>query len=418
MDISELPEIKFPTHEESIIKVIGVGGGGSNAVNRMLKLGIYGVDFVVCNTDIQALRDSPVKNRIQLGEKLTEGLGAGSKPERGRAAALESMSYISGFLAKKTKMVFITAGMGGGTGTGAAPEIARTAKSMEILTVGVVTIPFSFEGKRKMQHAMDGINELRLHVDALLIIQNDRLRNIYGDLKLSECFAHADDVLAKAVKSIAEIIHHTAYVHVDFKDIEGVMRNSGVALMGTEEAAGEDRARVALEKALVSPLLNSHDIKGATNILVNILYGSDQVRAEELELIINMLKEKVEGNVDIIWGAGEDSSLGANLRVAVIAVGFNHGTHSFLEIQPQVELSSSSPLSASSPAVEIEEIPEELELVSLNASDLEAQAREKREEKKSHPRSAKPSSGNINKLPDVEGWFASLFRSGGDDMEM
>ena len=221
--------MKLPVQQESIIKVIGVGGGGSNAVNHMCRQGIHGVEFVVCNTDIQALRLSPVKNKIQLGKELTEGRGAGCLPEKGRQSAVESMDFIKNLLSHKTKMVFITAGMGGGTGTGAAPEIAKQAKELKILTIGIVTLPFSFEGRRKMEQAMDGIDELEQYVDALLIIKNDKLKDIYGDLKLSEAFAMADNVLTIAAKSIAEIITVKGYVNVEFADVEGVMRNSGVA---------------------------------------------------------------------------------------------------------------------------------------------------------------------------------------------
>lgn len=253
--------------EESIIKVIGVGGGGSNAVNHMHSQGIHGVEFVVCNTDIQALRQSRVKNRIQLGKELTEGRGAGCQPERGRLSAIESMDFIKTILQRNTRMVFITAGMGGGTGTGAAPEIARQARELGILTIGIVTVPFSFEGKRKIEQAMAGIDELEQYVDALLIIANERLREIYGDLRLSEAFAMADNVLTIAAKSIAEIITVKGYVNVDFADVESVMRDSGVALMGASEAEGDNRAMEALTNALISPLLNSNDIRGASNIL-------------------------------------------------------------------------------------------------------------------------------------------------------
>lgn len=323
----ELLSLKLPDQpqEESIIKVIGVGGGGSNAVNHMFRQGIHGVEFVVCNTDIQALRQSRVKNRIQLGKELTEGRGAGCQPERGRQSAEESMDFIKTLLARNTRMVFITAGMGGGTGTGAAPEIARQAREMGILTIGIVTVPFSFEGKKKIEQAMAGIDELEEYVDALLIIANEKLRDIYGDLKLSDAFAKADDVLTIAAKSIAEIITVKGYVNVDFADVESVMRDSGVALMGASEAEGENRAMEALENALVSPLLNSHDIRGASNILLNMLYGEKEVTMDEISLITDSLQEKVGQNVNVIWGAGKDETLGDKLRVAVIATGFNGG---------------------------------------------------------------------------------------------
>ena len=280
--------------EESIIKVIGVGGGGSNAVNHMYEQGIHGVEFVVCNTDIQALRQSRVKNRIQLGKELTEGLGAGSNRERGREAALESMDDIDFVLKNKTDMVFITAGMGGGTGTGAAPIIAARAKELGILTIAIVTLPFTFEGKRKIESAMMGIDELEQQVDALLIINNDRLLEIYGNLKLSEAFAKANDVLAIAAKSIAEIITVRGKVNVDFADVKSVMENSGVALMGAAEAVGENRALEALENALVSPLLNSSDIRGASNVLLNMLYGDKEILGKERKLITDTLQQKVK----------------------------------------------------------------------------------------------------------------------------
>ena len=301
--------------EESIIKVIGVGGGGSNAVNHMYEQGIHGVEFVVCNTDIQALRQSRVKNRIQLGKELTEGLGAGSNRERGKGAALESIDYIDSILRNKTKMVFITAGMGGGTGTGAAPVIASRAKELGILTIAIVTLPFSFEGKRRIEPAMVGIDELEQQVDALLIINNDRLLEIYGNLKLSEAFAKANDVLAIAAKSIAEIITVRGKVNVDFADVKSVMENSGVALMGAAEAAGENRALEALENALVSPLLNSSDIRGASNVLLNMLYGDKEILGKERKLITDTLQQKVGRNVNLIWGIGRDETLGDKLRV-------------------------------------------------------------------------------------------------------
>ena len=305
----DLISLKLPdaTQEESIIKVIGVGGGGSNAVNHMFRQGIHGVEFVVCNTDIQALRQSRVKNRIQLGKELTEGRGAGCQPERGRLSAIESMDFIKTILEHNTRMVFITAGMGGGTGTGAAPEIARQAKELGILTIGIVTVPFSFEGKRKIEQAMTGIDELEEYVDALLIIANERLREIYGDLKLSDAFAMADNVLTIAAKSIAEIITVKGYVNVDFADVESVMRDSGVALMGAAEAEGEGRAMEALTNALISPLLNSNDIRGASNILLNMLYGEKEVTMDEISLITDSLREKVGRNVNVIWGTSGES---------------------------------------------------------------------------------------------------------------
>lgn len=380
----ELLSLKLPDQpqEESIIKVIGVGGGGSNAVNHMFRQGIHGVEFVVCNTDIQALRQSRVKNRIQLGKELTEGRGAGCQPERGRQSAVESMDFIKTLLERNTRMVFITAGMGGGTGTGAAPEIARQAKEMGILTIGIVTVPFSFEGKKKIEQAMAGIDELEEYVDALLIIANEKLRDIYGDLKLSDAFAKADDVLTIAAKSIAEIITVKGYVNVDFADVESVMRNSGVALMGASEAEGENRAMEALENALISPLLNSHDIRGASNILLNMLYGDKEVTMDEISLITDSLQEKVGQNVNVIWGAGKDESLGDKLRVAVIATGFNGGgirlnTATSVPGNNRAQ-QSAVPEKEVKPDFKVEALPDDLEMKVLDPVELEEEARQRR----------------------------------------
>ena len=413
MENDGLLSLKLPVQQESIIKVIGVGGGGSNAVNHMCRQGIHGVEFVVCNTDIQALRLSPVKNKIQLGKDLTEGRGAGCVPEKGRQSAMESMDFIKNLLSHKTKMVFITAGMGGGTGTGAAPEIAKQARELKILTIGIVTLPFSFEGRRKMEQAMDGIDELEQYVDALLIIKNDKLKDIYGDLKLSEAFAMADNVLTIAAKSIAEIITVKGYVNVDFADVDGVMRNSGVALMGAAEAEGENRAMQALEEALISPLLNSHDIRGASNILLNILYGEQEVTMDEITLITENLQERVGGNVNVIWGTGEDETLGNKLRVAVIAVGFNRNSSVGT---PHMSGKTVQGEKATEVVFKVEKMPEELEMITVNSAELEEQARKKRlkqEEQKARKQkemrrreeeSSKKGRG-INDLPDSDSWF-------------
>lgn len=428
----ELLALKLPVQQESIIKVIGVGGGGSNAVNHMCRQGIHGVEFVVCNTDIQALRLSPVKNRIQLGKELTEGRGAGCVPERGRQSAVESMDFIRNLLSHKTKMIFITAGMGGGTGTGAAPEIARQAKELGILTIGIVTLPFSFEGRRKMEQAMDGIDELEQYVDALLIIKNDKLKDIYGDLKLSEAFAMADNVLTIAAKSIAEIITFKGYVNVDFADVDGVMRNSGVALMGAAEAAGDNRAMQALEEALISPLLNSHDIRGASNILLNMLYGNKEVTMDEITLITESLQERVGGDVNVIWGAGEDASLGDKLRVAVIAVGFNRNSSVGVNMG---HVSVNQPKIPKPEVVfKVEELPEELEMVTVSSSELEEQARLKRQKQeeqkiKKQQKEVKQSGETperkrkgVNDIPDTDSWFkrklGNIFNEDSWDTEM
>ena len=291
----------------------------------MFRQGIHGVEFVVCNTDIQALRQSRVKNRIQLGKELTEGRGAGCQPERGRLSAIESMDFIKTILEHNTRMVFITAGMGGGTGTGAAPEIARQAKELGILTIGIVTVPFSFEGKRKIEQAMTGIDELEEYVDALLIIANERLREIYGDLKLSDAFAMADNVLTIAAKSIAEIITVKGYVNVDFADVRTVMTDSGVAIMGAAQASGEDRAIRAITEALESPLLNNNDILGAKDILLNITSGTDEITMDEMSQITSHIIRKVGNNAAVIWGVGTDPDLGDAISVTIIATGFPTG---------------------------------------------------------------------------------------------
>lgn len=412
----DLISLKLPdqAQEESIIKVIGVGGGGSNAVNHMFRQGIHGVEFVVCNTDIQALRQSRVKNRIQLGKELTEGRGAGCQPERGRLSAIESMDFIKTILQRNTRMVFITAGMGGGTGTGAAPEIARQARELGILTIGIVTIPFSFEGKRKIEQAMAGIDELEEYVDALLIIANERLREIYGDLKLSEAFAMADNVLTIAAKSIAEIITVKGYVNVDFADVESVMRDSGVALMGASEAEGENRAMEALTHALVSPLLNSNDIRGASNILLNMLYGDQEVTMDEISLITDSLREKVGRNVNVIWGTGKDDSLGNKLRVAVIATGFNGNSNKNNVINDRQEETVAS---ARKPYFKVEELPEDLEMKVVNPLELEEEARMRRvkqeeerrrkvkRESDRHTEQENKSRRGVNEVPDTNGWL-------------
>lgn len=284
---------EMPSVQSSIIKVIGVGGGGSNAVNYMYKKGIKDVNFVVCNTDAQALANSPVPIRVQLGEMLTAGRGAGNKPEKGRQSAIESLEEINNILSDNTKMVFITAGMGGGTGTGAAPVIAKAARDLGILTVGIVTIPFRFEGFTRINQALEGIAEMEKYVDSLLIINNERLREMYGDLGISVSFAKADDVLAIAAKGIAEIITVHGYINVDFADVETVMRNSGVAVMGSATAEGEHRAIDAIEAALTSPLLNNNKIKGSTNVLLNITSGSKEITQDELKSITDFVESMV-----------------------------------------------------------------------------------------------------------------------------
>lgn len=319
-----LVAMKFDLPEHSsIIKVIGVGGGGSNAVNHMYRQGIKGVDFVVCNTDKQALDMSPVPHKVVLGATLTEGRGAGSLPEVGRNAAIENIEDIRNILANNTKMVFITAGMGGGTGTGAAPIIAGIAREMGILTVAIVTVPFLFEGKKRRVQAEEGLEQLKQNVDTLLVICNDKLREMYGNLKLSDAFSHADDVLAIAAKSIAEVISLTQQINVDFADVCTVMRNSGVAIMGSAMVSGENRAIRAVETALNSPLLNDNNITGARYVLLNIISGANEITMDELGEITDYIQEAAGQTAEIIKGYGVDPELGDNVNVTIIATGFN-----------------------------------------------------------------------------------------------
>ena len=326
-------EFDIPKDQSSIIKVIGVGGGGGNAVNHMYNQGIKGVDFVICNTDQQALDISPVPIKMQLGASLTEGRGAGAIPEIGKNAAIENIDDIKAFLQTNTKMVFITAGMGGGTGTGAAPVIAKVAKDMGILTVGIVTVPFSFEGRKRKLQAEEGLEEMRKNVDTLLIINNDRLREMFGNLSLGNAFAQADDVLAIAAKGIAEVISVTGMVNVDFNDVSTVMRNSGVAIMGSAVAEGENRAIEAVRTSLASPLLNDNDIQGAKYVLLNITYGSKEILMDEIGEITDYIQDEAGATADVIWGHGYDESLGDKLCVTIIATGFNTTPHTGLSMK-------------------------------------------------------------------------------------
>jgi len=313
----------LPKHHKSIIKVIGVGGGGSNAVNHMFRQGIKDVEFVVANTDLQALSSSPVPYKLQLGVNLTEGLGCGANPEVGRAAALESKDQIREMLAG-TKMVFVTAGMGGGTGTGAAPVIAKIAKDMDILTVGIVTVPFSFEGKKKLAQAELGIEAFRASCDTVLIILNDKLREIYGNLSIGQAFGEADNVLTTAAKGIAEIITLAGYVNVDFQDVRTVMLNAGAAVMGTAETRGDTRAIKAAQQALASPLLDSHDIMGSKKILLSIISGEEaELQMDELTTITEYIQQQTGDDAEVIFGHGVDTALGDRIRVTVIATGFD-----------------------------------------------------------------------------------------------
>lgn len=330
----ELINFDMSANQSSIIKVIGVGGGGGNAVNYMYNLGINDVSFVICNTDAQALVNSPIPIKVQLGESLTEGRGAGNKPDKGRQAAIESIGEISRVLEDNTRMVFITAGMGGGTGTGAAPIIAKTAKEMGILTVGIVTIPFKFEGKVRINQAIDGISEMEKYVDSLLIINNEKLREMYGDLKVSNAFSKADNVLATAAKGIAEIITVHGYINVDFADVETVMKDSGVAIMGSGTGVGEFRAIDAIQAALESPLLNNNKIKGASNILLNITSGVEEITMDDVGQVTDYVQEMVGQSASMIWGTGIDERLTDEVVVTIIATGFAYSN--MVEPKPDV----------------------------------------------------------------------------------
>ena len=354
----------IPAQSKSIIKVIGVGGGGSNAVNHMFSQGIKDVEFVICNTDKQALASSTVPNRLQIGLDLTEGLGAGANPERGKQAAIESREQIRELLSNGTKMLFITAGMGGGTGTGAAPVIAKVAKELGILTVGIVTAPFMFEGKKKRQQAELGIKELSENCDTVLVILNDKLREIYGNLPIRSAFAKADNVLSTAAKSIAEIITVTADVNVDFEDVKTVMKDSGAAVMGSSITEGENRARRAAEEALASPLLNNTDIHGAQRILLSIMSGDQaELEMDELTEITECIQDKAGQNAEVIFGHGIDATLGQSIRVTVIATGFAREAHTITavpareeeptqaQLEPQLNVFNKEPLDVGAAAM-------------------------------------------------------------------
>jgi cell division protein FtsZ len=325
MSNSEFGSISFdlPKNQSNVIKVIGVGGGGSNAINHMFKQGIKGVDFIVCNTDSQALQNSSVPNKIQLGVNLTEGLGAGANPDVGQQSAIESIADIEKMLDRNTKMVFITAGMGGGTGTGAAPVIAQLAKEREILTVGIVTLPFSFEGKVRQEQALIGIEKLRKQVDSLIVINNNKLREVYGNLGFKAGFSKADEVLATASRGIAEVITHHYTQNIDLRDAKTVLANSGTAIMGSSVSSGENRAKEAIVSALDSPLLNDNKITGAKNVLLLIVSGSNEITLDEIGEINDHIQTEAGHNANIIMGVGEDETLGDAIAVTIIATGFD-----------------------------------------------------------------------------------------------
>ncbi|MBL7706505.1 MAG: cell division protein FtsZ [Taibaiella sp.] len=339
---------EIPKNQSSIIKVIGVGGGGGNAVNSMYNLGIEGVDFIVCNTDSQALAQSPIPNKIQLGPHLTQGLGAGANPEIGKQAGEESIDEISKILSVNTKMAFITAGMGGGTGTGGAPVIAKTCKELGVLTVGIVTTPFSYEGRKRMNQAQSGIAAMREHVDTILIISNDKLRQQFGNLPFTQAFAKADNILATAAKCITDLITVDGRVNLDFNDVQTVMKNGGVAILGSAMANGENRAYTAVTEALNSPLLNDDDISGAKWILLNVTsaQGAHEHTLDELDIIQGYVQDQAGNNCDIILGMGHDPALGEDIAVTIIATGFQQN-----EVKNQMEVKQQQAAPAPQPNV-------------------------------------------------------------------
>ena len=325
MSSSDFSNISFdlPKNQSNVIKVIGVGGGGSNAVNHMYSQGIHGVDFVICNTDKQALDSSPIPTKIQLGVSLTEGLGAGANPEVGAKAAEESIEEIRAMLETNSKMVFITVGMGGGTGTGAAPVIARIARELDLLTIGIVTIPFGFEGRMRNEQAQKGIDKLRQYVDSMVVINNNKLREVYGNLGFKAGFSKADEVLSTASRGIAEVITHHYTQNIDLKDAKTVLSNSGTAIMGSATASGKNRSEEAISKALDSPLLNDNKITGAKNVLLLIVSGKEEITIDEIGEINDFIQAEAKSDVNIIMGVGEDESLGEAISVTIVATGFN-----------------------------------------------------------------------------------------------
>jgi len=350
----------LPAHHKSIIKVIGVGGGGSNAVNHMFNLGIKDVEFIICNTDSQALNSSPVPNKLQIGIDLTEGLGAGANPEKGKNAALENREDIRNMLHEDTKMIFVTAGMGGGTGTGAAPIIAQVARELDILTVGIVTMPFKFEGKKKMKQALEGVQALKENCDTVLVILNDKLTEAFGNLSVSQAFGQADNVLTTAAKGIAEIITVPGYVNVDFEDVKTVMKNSGAAVMGSAKTTGENRARRAAEEAINSPLLNNQNIAGADKILLSIISGDQaELQMDELTEITDFMQEIAGEDAEVIFGHGVDSELGESIRVTIIATGFaeERATISLDQQEPTTE-----PVSESEPSKRVFDLESKMQI--------------------------------------------------------
>ena len=335
--IEEIIEFGLEKSQSSIIKVLGVGGAGCNAANHMYLAGIQGVDFLICNTDAQVLQVSPIPIKLQLGVTLTEGRGAGNQPEHGEQAAIENLDDVRKVLEGTTKMLFITAGMGGGTGTGAAPVIAQLARELEILTIAVVTIPAPSEGKRRFQQALEGVEKLKEHVDSLLVISNENLHKIYGDLPASKAFKKADDIIGTAVKGMAEIITLHGNINIDFADVHTVMSSSNVFIMGTGISEGEDRAMKAVHEALESPLLDSNDINGTKDILLNIISGTDEIKMGEIGEVIEFLQDKAGQDANIIWGNGIDHKLGNKISVTIIATRFDKNPNSLLQTKGPIE---------------------------------------------------------------------------------
>ncbi len=380
--MTELVNFQFPKSSSSIIKVIGVGGGGCNAVNHMFEEGIAGVEFIICNTDSQALENSPVPVKIQLGVTLTEGRGAGNMPQMGEEAARENYEDIKNALKDSTKMLFITAGMGGGTGTGAAPVIASLARELDILTIAVVTVPSPAEGKKRFGQAMEGIKKLGEYVDSMLVVSNQRLHNIFGDLPARQAFKMADNIVATAVKGVAEIITLHGNVNIDFTDVYTVMHNSKVFIMGTGLATGEGRAMKAVNDALESPLLDSNDIYGTKNILLNIISGKEEITIGEIGEIIETLQERAGQEADIIWGNGYDENLGEKVSVTILATGFKTNPNQLLQPREEPEKYNLENSAATDELeIELEPEPEEM-LVEAHFENSKKQNNPEREEQK------------------------------------
>jgi len=406
-------KFEIPKQHKSIIKVIGVGGGGSNAVNHMFFQGIKDVEFVVCNTDQQALNSSPVPYKLQIGTNLTEGLGCGANPEVGRNAAIESKEMIREMLDDGTRMVFITAGMGGGTGTGAAPVIAKIAKDMDILTVGIITMPFQWEGKKKFQQAMHGVEILRQNCDTVLVILNDKLREVYGNLGIAKAFAEADNVLTTAAKGIAEIITLAGYVNVDFQDVRTVMLNAGAAVMGSAETRGENRARKAAEEALASPLLDNRDIMGAKRILLSIISGVEaELSMDELSEITEYIQSQSGEEAEVIFGHGLDTELADRIRVTVIATGFS--SENQIEIRKKIEERRIHDLEKSQiPLFDPGHNPNPLANTSMDPQ-LKIQEEARQENEPEDEKSEVPVAVESTKTYEFEGPFTSKFASDED----